>query len=191
MYNTIATWCTRVLLVLVAMGFAASAQAATIYNFRFDDGATIVARGTFTTEGAAPADPGFELLSSLTFDFVTSWDTGTVYEGPFTFTDFAPGAAWNPVTGAFVNHAGGGPYEDPGILRASHDQIGLQIESGFSLGGRLYGEIHNSDTDGDESIRGGWLSTSPTVTAVPEPTSMVLLGTGLAGLVVRARRKKA
>lgn len=50
MSNTITTWCARLLLVLMAMGVAASAQAATIYNFTFDDSGTIVARGTFTRQ---------------------------------------------------------------------------------------------------------------------------------------------
>jgi len=70
------------MLALVAVGVAASANASTIYNFSFMDGSVAVAGGSFTTDGAA-ADPGYELIASFTFDFLTAID-GTVFSGPFT-----------------------------------------------------------------------------------------------------------
>ena len=42
-----------------------------------------------------------------------------------------------------------------------------------------------------KSLAGDWQQTTTNPPAVPEPTSMVLLGTGLAGIVARARRKRA
>src|SRR5689334_4987887 len=109
-------WRARMLLVLLPLAVAASAQASTIYDSTFTDPTNpshVVAAGSFTTGGPA-TDPGYDLLTSMTFDFITD-DSGTVYSGPFTTTGPSPfetGAAYNPASGEFVNHFAGGTYDD-------------------------------------------------------------------------------
>jgi hypothetical protein len=84
--------------------FANGSARADVFDFSFGSGVS----GTFTT-GAAASDPGYELITGLTFDLLS----GTYNDGfPFSFTnlvgqDFQPGAAFNPTTDAFINHATG------------------------------------------------------------------------------------
>src|SRR5260370_28166887 len=84
---------------------------AAVFDFSFGPDAF----GTFTT-GAAAADPGYDLITGLTFDVLTGVDENNV---PFSFTNevgsgFEPGAAFNPTTDAFINHFAGGTFPDIG-----------------------------------------------------------------------------
>jgi hypothetical protein len=99
----VTTW-----LITVALG-TATATAGT-FHFSFGTGAF----GSFTT-GAAAVDPGYELVTGLTFDELSGF-----YDYPPTFFEFTnqlatslqPGAAFNPTTGAFINHFARDTYHD-------------------------------------------------------------------------------
>ncbi len=196
MHNTLNRWCARGLLALLCLGLAASAQAAAIYDFTFTDPTNpshIVAAGSFTTDGAA-LDPGYDLLASLTFDYVTGLSSGTVYVGPFTTTTFMAGAAYNPATGAFINHSFG-TFPDFGgvtfVVGSFRDIMLIEIDSGaFALGGSLEGVVQHAPSGDHDNLKSGSLTVTPAVSTVPEPTSLLLLGSGLLVPVVSRWRKR-
>jgi hypothetical protein len=89
----------------------ASAQAA-VFDFSFgsasnpdEDGQ--YADGTFTT-GAAAMDPGYFLITKLAFnDLFVLFGGQVLNDFPDSTTRGFSTAAFNPTTGAFINHTGG------------------------------------------------------------------------------------
>ena len=192
--TTNSTWYARIVLALVFSVFAASAQAATIYNFTFanqSDSSSVIANGFFTTDGAA-VDFGYELIESITFDRIVGM-TGTVYVGPFTATTFEAGAAYNPATGGFLNHAGGGSYSGLGLTTTYRHPWGQTVEI-YGYAFRPNGSIFDATIrfgDDERIHRLVNLDVTPAaVPEVPEPASLMLLGSGLLGVVASRRRAR-
>jgi hypothetical protein len=153
------------------------------------------ASGTFTTDGAA-SDPGFELITGLTFN-VLQGETTTGF--PFIVTNevgknFAPGAAFNPTTRAFVNHSGGRAVNDIGGFQLEGKTLGsieglsfAEITSGVS--GNL--AIADLSGEGDFEIDGGLdIRRDIGVAPVPEASTWAMLLLGFAGLGLAVRRRR-
>jgi hypothetical protein len=156
--------------------FANASAKADVFDFNFG----LEASGTFTTGAAAP-DPGFELITGLTFGVLS----GQTEDGEkFAFkdvvgSDFAAGAAFDPTEEHFINHFGGGASDNIGrfLLPPSTEIDGPS----FSVpGDELSGEIQ------DESFRIGIPLTITrhlgTPTPVPEASTWAMMLFGFAGL---------
>jgi hypothetical protein len=93
--------------------FANASAKADVFDFNFGPDAM----GTFTT-GPAANDPGYELITGLTFDALSgSTDSGIQFAfNDVVAKDLQPGAAFNPTTGAFINHAAGQTFNNIGFF---------------------------------------------------------------------------
>jgi len=83
---------------------------AAVFDFSFGpDASGQVVDGTFTTGAASPTDPGYNLVTDMTFFllfFVPTTSGPTRVGGSAAVRSLATGAAFNPRTDAFINHSG-------------------------------------------------------------------------------------
>jgi hypothetical protein len=168
--------CAAAVSCLVGVFANASAQAE-VFDFNFGPGVT----GTFTTGASSPTDPGFDLITGLTFDLLSGDDDN---DFPFSFTNlvasgFATDAAFNPTTAAFINHFAGMTFDDIG----SFDLLppDFVIDQSFSQDSRFIDGLVVGDRFVAFSVFAP-LVINELGTTVPEPSTWAMMLIGFAGL---------
>jgi hypothetical protein len=165
------TICAMVVSCLAGV-FANASATADVFDFSFGPGVN----GTFTTGALSPTDPGYDLITGLTFNLLSG---ATEVGAPFSFTDevasvFQPGAAFNPTTAAFVNHFGGASVPNIGFFFVPDANVsGASFSQGSNL---LSGTLPSHD---------GYSVSAPLViteATVPEPSTWAMMLIGFAGL---------
>jgi hypothetical protein len=101
---------------------------------------------------------------------------------------FAPEAAYDPTTGAFVNHFGGDTFTNLGDIGNTgqgespagtiNGQAAFVLGPSFSSGSTAL-IIQNFGANGNVFTANGTLVVTPQ--AIPEPSSLVLFGLGIVG----------
>ncbi len=178
-----ATWAAR--LCAIALAFNALPARAEQYFFDF---AAPDARGNFTI-GAPATDAGYFLITNLTFVVLSANDSnGDPIEIDSTAaTDVKPGAAFNPTTGAFINHAFGDRFPNVGDFDLV--QGGTVEINGASFAAGSQG-VSGISAQGFDFEVDGILNISPETnpSPVPELGTWAMLFLGFASLGCFARR---
>ena len=132
--------------------------------------------------------PGYDLVINLTFDFLSGTDAGG---NPLHITNTAAvnlkrGAAFNPTTGAFINHASGGTSANIGDFDLPQGGVTEINGSSFSVDSMA---VSGRSVEGFEFQIPGALVITSVPSPIPELGTWAMLFLGFAGLGCLARRR--
>jgi hypothetical protein len=116
------------------------------------------------------------------------FDFGLYFEGtPVEDSVIAP-AGWSSISGlGFIGWFSTDPAND---LFVGSTLGGFSFESALGPGDIVFSSLGANAVTGEVGVTEYGQTTGPNLTAVPEPGTLLLLGTGLTTLVARRRRSK-
>jgi hypothetical protein len=180
------------ILATAALLIANTPAKAAVFGFTFGTDAD----GAFETGAASPTDPGYDLVTDLIFFHLSGTDDNgnTVSLTNLLGSGFAPGAAFDPTTDAFLNHNGGTTSTALGSFQLNPGFISVNPFSFRQGSGGLQITLNGGnevETGGRLVITGGEPTTlSAPLSATPLPAGLPLFATGLGALGLLGWRRK-